>query len=490
MKKLKVIGIGVLSTFLTLNGCGGGGSPTVASTSSGIGGTGVASSGTITGFGSIFVNGVEYFTDQANVEFNDQQGVASQLKLGMKVNLQANVVNNVAHATSVVFDFEAQGPVSGLTVSPDGLTKTFSVLGTTMKVNKTTTVFDNSKTFKFANLVNNQLVSVSGLFDANSVLIVDFIETAGDFSVGSSVVEIKGLVTGLMSNNDFMLGNIKVIGGSVPTLEKLPNGLSNNLFVEVKGKMSDSTTLIATKIQGEQQGFSGFVGGVKFEGKAELEGYVTDFISNASFKVNGQLVDATNATFKPSGSSVINGTKIEVNGNVMNGILQATKVHVENEDIKLYGQVSALPTLTSGKKLTLSIGTSTIDVTFDTSTLFNDGQGNVDNMTIDNLVVGDYVEIKASKISGVIVASTVKRDDVDDQVIKGPLDSNGITTSTITILGVTMNLDSSTKYQDNTLSQSAFINLINSSATVKVIEVKDKLVNGVVDGIADEVSFD
>ena len=44
-----------------LASCGGGGG------SAGIGGTGITSGGTITGFGSIFVNGVKYNTDAATV---------------------------------------------------------------------------------------------------------------------------------------------------------------------------------------------------------------------------------------------------------------------------------------------------------------------------------------------------------------------------------------------------------------------------------------
>ncbi|MCU7855552.1 MAG: hypothetical protein KZQ79_07650, partial [Candidatus Thiodiazotropha sp. (ex Lucinoma borealis)] len=55
----------------TLYSCGGGGGSQVAD--GGIGGTGV-SMGRVTGFGSIFVNGIEFETDNASFTVNDVSG--------------------------------------------------------------------------------------------------------------------------------------------------------------------------------------------------------------------------------------------------------------------------------------------------------------------------------------------------------------------------------------------------------------------------------
>ncbi len=54
----------------------------------GISGTG-RFSGTITGFGSVFVNGVEIETTGAQISIDDISSVESDLKVGMKVQIEA-----------------------------------------------------------------------------------------------------------------------------------------------------------------------------------------------------------------------------------------------------------------------------------------------------------------------------------------------------------------------------------------------------------------
>ncbi|HEC28700.1 MAG TPA: hypothetical protein ENI65_03820, partial [Gammaproteobacteria bacterium] len=54
----------IITAVMTVS-CGGGGGG--GTQTAGIGGTGVTSGGTVTGFGSIFVNGIEYNTSAATI---------------------------------------------------------------------------------------------------------------------------------------------------------------------------------------------------------------------------------------------------------------------------------------------------------------------------------------------------------------------------------------------------------------------------------------
>ena len=74
-----------LAGIMTVSCGGGGGSGEVAS--GGIGGTGI-SSGAVTGFGSIFVNGVEFDTSGASITMGGISVSESDLKLGMVVEVQ------------------------------------------------------------------------------------------------------------------------------------------------------------------------------------------------------------------------------------------------------------------------------------------------------------------------------------------------------------------------------------------------------------------
>jgi hypothetical protein len=158
----------LLALIAVVTSCGGGGSNVAA----GIGGTGQIASGSITKFGSIFVNGVEYDIDAAScsVDGSDVTGnCQANLALGMVVTVVGTVADSTGSASSVVFDANVSGPVSGLTPSPDGLTKTLSILGVSVTVDTASSVFDDSTPgFSFATLANDNVVKVSGFLDASA----------------------------------------------------------------------------------------------------------------------------------------------------------------------------------------------------------------------------------------------------------------------------------------------------------------------------------
>ncbi|MBE9564781.1 MAG: hypothetical protein IMF17_06000, partial [Proteobacteria bacterium] len=103
----------------------------------GIGGSGYISSGSITGFGSVFVNGVEFETDSAIFDVDGDSGTQADLAIGMivKVDGSINADGITGTATSIRFDDELQGPVSApagetnIIYDIDGVTGTFTVLG-------------------------------------------------------------------------------------------------------------------------------------------------------------------------------------------------------------------------------------------------------------------------------------------------------------------------------------------------------------------------
>jgi Domain of unknown function (DUF5666) len=71
---------------------------------------------------------------------------------------------------------------------------------------------------------------------------------------------------------------------------------------------------------------------------AEIEGIVTDFTSASSFSVDGQPVDASMAKFPEGTTDLKKGARVEVEGDMVNGVLVATKVEVESEsDIEAQG---------------------------------------------------------------------------------------------------------------------------------------------------------
>jgi len=337
-----VILASLVAVLVALNGCGGsgGGGESLA----GIGGTGKIASGTITGFGSIFVNGFEYDIDSASLEVNDDDSAGlsqDDLRIGMVVTVTAEVFDtdgdgedDKGAASLVVYDNDVEGPVNSLSDPGNGLTKSFSVLGIDVIVNSAGTEFDDSHEagFSFATIADNDVVELSGFFDGSNVLNATYIKKTDDFDLGSSEVEFKGTAdagTDAGAGDSFTLdGFITVNIRDDADLSEVPGErVTDSVFVEVDGRLTklNPLTIEALRIQQEEQDLDDDAG------EAELEGFVSDFVDNSNFRVDGQPADATDAEFEPDGLVLNDGLKVEVEGTIEAGILNADKVKREDD---------------------------------------------------------------------------------------------------------------------------------------------------------------
>ncbi len=328
----RIILAGLVTGFIALTGCGGGGGGTNVA---GIGGTGRTISGTITGFGSIFVNQVEYDIDNADISINDDNNPGlsqADLRIGMLVTLVGNDDGTVGVASQVVYDNEITGPVSGLvttTLPGGGEKKSFLIFGADIEV-KDTAEFDNGVTFP--SLADGDIVEVSGLFNSSTTLIATYIKKTDDLNPGNSEVKIKGAPatgTDAGAGDSFIMNNnatVNIIDG-ITDLSDLPgNRVSDTQFIEVKGILvSDIPVVIdALSIELEDEGIGS-------DGdEVSIEGFISEFVDNSNFKVSGQQVDATGAAFVPAGLALNNDLRVEVEGTVVNGTLIADKVTLED----------------------------------------------------------------------------------------------------------------------------------------------------------------
>ena len=68
-------------------------------------------SGPITGFGSVFVNGVEYATSAAQITINGQSGTEAQLRAGEIVTLQGTVNSDGTTGAATTLNLNCDYPV-------------------------------------------------------------------------------------------------------------------------------------------------------------------------------------------------------------------------------------------------------------------------------------------------------------------------------------------------------------------------------------------
>lgn len=472
---LRLLG-GLLFTAL-LSACGGGGGGGTT-TAGGIGGTGIVSSGTVTGFGSVFVNGVEFKTTGTMITINDNTSrPESELRVGMVVEVQGTLdaSGKTGTATSIRFRDNAQAQVQSI----DLVNRTIVVLGQTVKVDNNT-VFAGTGLAALTDLQVNDLVQVSGFDDgsATGTIRATRVEKTGTFAPGAEV-EVKGSISSLDTvAKTFSVRNLAVNYASASLSGFPATGVANGQLVEVKGTQFSGATLVAAQVRLED------AVQVQNGDKAEIEGLISDFVSLSNFKVSGQAVNAGSASLdNPAGLTVANGVEVEVEGTISNGVLVATKLSVrqsgddtaQSNNVNI--EIEAIATAVSPTSNTFVVLTKTIAV--NALTQFEDKSSaglhtlNLASIApnVDRLAVRAYTDA-----SGTLVATRVERTDPDPRVVlQGPVDTKTIATN-LTIIGASVLTGPSTQYKDaagNTLTPSAFFGAVSAPpATPSIVKVQ------------------
>jgi len=239
--------IAILSVvgFLTSSCGGGGGGGDVAG--GGLSGTGV-SSGAITNFGSIFVNGVEFETSGASISLDDTAVSENDLKIGMVVKVQGMFNTTSGSALTVAAEDVVKGPVQS--VAGDGLS--LVVLGQKVLVNNTTAIDNSIPGQLITNLMPNDLVEVHGFVKDKGIISATFIE------LKTALVQfhVKGFADTVNTGaRTFTIGTL-AIDYNAADVSDLPGGHpANDQFVEVKGQNPLVVgKLVATKVEPEGLG--------------------------------------------------------------------------------------------------------------------------------------------------------------------------------------------------------------------------------------------
>ena len=465
---------------LVLSACGGGGGGGGGLASSdpvgGISGTGVTSSGTIDGFGSIFVNGVEFETSQAQVTIDDSPGSESDLKLGMVVVVSGTVNpdGTTGDALQVVFDNELEGPIASITPGSDGDTKLIVVLGREVIVERTGTVFED---VNFDSIAVNDLVEVSGFLNEDNQLRATRIEKKSNFTPGTSEVELKGIVANL-SGTTFNLGEF-VVDFSSADLSDIPNStVTEGMSVEVHGILT-GTTINASRIE-EEDNLADFLDN---NDDVEIKGTITDFLSSNNFKVNGVPIDASGAVLKPQGLVLENGVTVEAEGTWNGNTLIASEIEARRGRIEIESSVAAVDTVNNTVTMQLFPGTVTVKV--DQTTRLEDDTDSVNDLKLGDITFGDFLEVEAIQQGSEPVATRIDRDDHDDDILQGPVEAFTPGVS-ITVLGIMYSTAGAEfeNHNDENISSDAFYAQLQVGDLVKI---KD---NEVADGIANVVEFE
>lgn len=398
---LKHIVFGAATCFF-LSACGGGDGNTQLA-EGGIGGTGI-SYGTITGFGSIWVNGVRY--DVSDATFT-RDGVSASgqndYRIGEVVTIQGSVntdgVSGVA--SSVEFDDLLEGIVSQ--ASTDGTT--LQILGQTISTDARTLLHGF---VALTALQVGNVVEVSGYSLANEIRATSITLKQSTFIPNQSMLEVKGTISNVNLNaQTFELGSWLV--DYVNARLELPGNVPQaGQYVEVKStQASQGNRLFAYEVEIEDER-PVFGSGQEIE----LEGIVTAFTSSVQFSVNGQPVITNTSTRFEYGipADIQLNTQLEVEGTInADGVLVAEEVSLqqssESDSSELEGRIIAL------NPATLEITLLGMTVLVDNRTsLVDEINDRYVSLQFADLRVDDVIEVDGSRLNdGRILALKIER---------------------------------------------------------------------------------
>ncbi|WP_374401484.1 DUF5666 domain-containing protein [Niveibacterium sp.] len=460
--------IATLATGIVLAACGGGGG---GDSGVGSGGTGVApngfSSGTVTGFGSVIIDGVRFDDSSASIDIerdpsSPTAGTSSDVKLGMKVETELNPNDTIKHLTVAP---ELIGRITSL--SGTG----FVAAGQTVVISTdpaTPTVFEGAS--GLSDLAVGDIVEVHGARDASGAIVATRVErkdptitlvrvvgivsaldsTAKTFTIGTLTVDYSGAVVlpatatltegqrvavwsnvavsgaGVLKAKAVRIKNPSIADGAKVRLGGLVAELdTTNVTFKLagvsvdaksaafeKGTVADLANGRAVRVEGTWSAGKVVASKVKFvrdEGDAEvsLTGAITDFVSISSFKLRGVPVDASSATFSGgTADNLANGVLVKIEGAYEAGVVKATSLSFSTTPDG--GNRTFPGKVNSYNATTGNFRLSGFDMIFHVTdtTVYTNANGSA--ASVDDLANGKRILVRGSFSAGVLVVSEVK----------------------------------------------------------------------------------
>lgn len=329
----------------------------------GIGGSGI-SSGPVSGFGSIFVNGIKYDMTSADIVMNGRTASEGDLEIGMLVNVKGNInhENNSGVAQHVEFNYNLVGTLETIDIENGRL----QVEGETVHIDPLTIIHNAVVN----DLIIGTRIHVNGIPNNNGELIARFI-FSGESNLPSNTLVLEGKILAVNSVSSIFTLGTKLIDYSSATFDApTETTLTINNRVRLEGEIVENI-VIASKIELISTP-------IQFSGE-EIQEVI----------INGNTVKVSEDT------EIINETSsefanVEVVGEVdAQGVIVADTITYlldEENDTHIVGEVNAV----DGWNITIS-GVST---TFASNTYIIDSSSEaLRPFSVEDINVGDKLEI-------------------------------------------------------------------------------------------------
>lgn len=458
---MKTHGFFLTVSFLALAACGAGSStapagPSASAPPAAPPPTSASSSGVITGFGSIIVNGVRHATGPRTVVaiegLPETTGDDSRLRLGMRVRIRSTVTSGARSADRIEYDDDLRGVVMNVVPNADDPRfGSFTIAGQTVVVDANTAFDDDVGNNDGAPGIDIRdlaaggsplVVEVSGFPTETGVIatridrVIVAASDVGRPGVTGDEIEVKGFVDSVAADGSSIVvnGAVFLVAGAVFDAGIGPNQALVGVFVEVKADIDGAGNFVAVRVEREDD-----LDGAERENEFEIEGVLqsVDTIGDPDvIVVNGVVIRVRDA----SALAALVGNRIEIEGAFdASGVLVIARTSFEGENsVRIEDRVAAIGAADFTTRLGVPIAPTTVSRIEDD--IGSDGDRLSPAAFLSRLAADNFIEARGRAESSNIIWTRIERRSRDDRDcrLRGPVTAGSIANPRFTILGVTI----------------------------------------------------
>ncbi len=405
-------------------------------------GPATVSVGSITGFGSVHLNGKKFETTSAAITVDGQAATQGDLHVGDVVEVKGH--HDSSSGKDIADQIELHSNVQGPVTAVDAVNLQLIVLGQTVIVSTDTSFGDGITPASIAGIAVGDILRVSGMANANG----DIQATRIERKPAGTSFRVIGTAAATDATAKTLKINALTVDFTAATLVDFPStGPKDGDLVEADGSMLGAGgELQATRLELR----SGKELKADTDGESEVEGLVTRFASATDFDVAGRPVSTSSSTSFEGGTvaDLALNVRVEAEGTVDSaGVLAAAKVRIERAaDTRIFAQVDAVDA-TAGTVTMLGV---TVSVT--AMTRFEDhSAANLSTFSLADVHTGDWLEVRGSESpagSNAVVAKRLERRSAQTNVLLAGVVKTA-TAPALTILSVNVATTPATVFSDS-----------------------------------------
>ena len=397
----------------------------------------VTSSGAISAFGSVYVNGVRFTTQDSYIISNGSISDEAALKVGMKVIVAAQQFSNdESKALEVTYLPDAIGIIDAVDLGTNSLT----ILGQTYQVTEASKL----NNVIFSELTVGTFVELSAFENEYGNFVVSYLkakEQQAEHQLTATISNINKV------NKTFTIGKLLVnyVNADITGL------LNAGSLVLIKSKFSAiDNEFVADEVTA--QGLILFV-----DGTLAIAGIVADIDKEAETTIitlgGRKYVLTDNSNFTQGNVDDLQiGSQISLVATVIEQESAAVIYPINTIRIELANEISLegiVETITSNS-FTIFGQEFTVD---DYTQYEDDSEQDLRNFNFSDIAIGDRLALDAYEVNGLLISRKIEREETgaieqDSYEVEGIVDSIDTNHTSFSVKGITVLTDERTEFED------------------------------------------